>query len=350
MSASLKYDLTDKAVGRLGARFGNEDAAGKIVSKHQKDGSLASSLVPAGKTKEINVVKDYTWTLSNVNSHLDEIPYIRLIEYKMVESSIKRQIQVTTGIVASTLGNATLPSFLQGKSVGVLNPYKEIWPKDNPTGWSYRFPYFSKTGFELNSTWNSLEGAGDSIKQGITGVAEVLVGDKAKLVRQGLDIAQGTAEVAQAYRYPSTGVQDRPQIFSNHGERSVNINFTVFNTKDPDDWQDNRDLAYLLMNQNLFNKRDLTTGVPPVFYEVYIPGQYFCYAAAMTDIKVEHLGNQRLLYGTYIVPDAYQFSLTLTELVKPSKNQLEAVTSGLANNKVVTSTSNGEVRLTTQFS
>lgn len=90
------------------------------------------------------------------------------------------------------------------------------------------------------------------------------------------------------------------------------------------------------MNQNLFNKQDQVTGLPPVFYDIYIPGQYFCYAACLTDLKVKNLGNQRLL-NEIIIPDAFEFNLTFGELVKPSKNQFQAVINGQAQGNIETS-------------
>jgi hypothetical protein len=71
---------------------------------------------------------------------------------------------------------------------------------------------------------------------------------------------------------------------------------------------------------------------------VYIPNQFYSYASAMTEIKVTNIGNQRLIDKT-IVPDAYQFDLTLSELLMPSKNQFQAIITGEAESKVQASTS-----------
>lgn len=151
----------------------------------------------------------------------------------------------------------------------------------------------------------------------------------------GAQVAGAGADLALGWQYPSVGIQDRPKIFAGHNERQVTISFPLYNTFSENDWPQNRDLIYILMSQNLYNKRNLITGMPPVFYDIYVPGQYYCYAASMTNVVVKNLGNTRLMEnGAFIVPDAYQITLTLTELTMPSKNQFEAVTSGAAEKQV----------------
>jgi hypothetical protein len=93
----------------------------------------------------------------------------------------------------------------------------------------------------------------------------------------------------------------------------------------------------LLVNQNLYNKRDLITSLPPVFYEVLVPGQHYSYASCVTNITIGNKGNMRKLSMkdkniTCIVPDAYDVSITLTDMVMPSKNLFQQI----ENPKVIT--------------
>lgn len=344
-------NLAGAALGGIGAVFEDQDAFGKKTDSGKRDGSLASSLKPKSAVSEIDVVRNYPWTLSNITnpSMLAEIPYLRLIEYKRTEGSLKTQIGFYSNMIPGVAKNAFGVN-QQNKEFSVLEPYKEMWPKDSPTGWIYKFPYFNETSFELASQWEDIGDAGEKIKELASGTMGVLFGQKtAEITQKVLNGTQTALGASQAYSYPSVGAYDRPKIFASHSDRNINLSFTLYNTKRADDWQNNRDLAYLLMSQNSFNKRDLTTGAPPVFYEVYIPGQYFCYAAYMSNIKVKNLGNQRLLYNEYIVPDAYQFDLTLTELIKPSKNQLETIASGMATSRVQTSVETGTSIINTFF-
>ena len=340
------YNLAGNTLGRL-AKFENETATGARGGEGQREGGLATTLRPVNDSnQEVNVVKNYPWTLSRID---DEVPFVVLKEYKCVDSSIKKQLgfyfQLVKDIGSGASGGAldVIKSFIPNKMANAtiktyensLDVYSDIWPKDHPTGFKYKFPYFSKIGFELASeAWTSIGSMGESVKQIAQGVAGLFNSEEAQKSAdkfgKRLDLMETASNTLLNAQYPSVGITDRPKMFNAHNERTININFTLYNTINGQDWQKNRDLIYLLMSQNLFNKRDLTTGVPPVFYDVYIPGQYYSYASCITNIKVDHLGNQRLLYGSYIVPDAYDVTISLTELVKPSKNQFEAIQSGAA--------------------
>lgn len=352
----VQYDIAGKQLGNL-AKFVNESASGAGGQGAVKEGGLATTLVPLNDSyQEINVVSEYPWTLSRVD---EEVPYVRLREYKCVDSSIKKQIAFYVQLAKDTGSDAApLLGALAGKVGGMMGAkktydasidvYTDIWPKDNPTGFNYMFPYFNKTGFELGSeAWTSIGNIGDSIKQIANGIAAAkggeAAGKKAEKLGKTLDLIEAGSNASLNAQYPAVGITDRPKMFNSHSDRTITINFTLYNTINADDWQKNRDLVYLLMSQNLFNKRDLTTGVPPVFYDVYIPGQYFSYASCMTNFKVDYLGNQRLLYDRFIVPDAYDVTISLTELVKPSKNQFESIQNGAAIDHVNVSRPNGKL-------
>jgi hypothetical protein len=356
--ANHQYELKGQDLARANgtnrlATFAVETATGKSVDDVKREGGLAYTLKPYGGAKKqiIDVRQDYQWTLSSKKDwqQYEEVPYVHIKEYKIVDGSIKRQLafymQLVPDIAGRVAGGLTmgnkLPNMASISYDESLDVYTDIWPKDNATGFEYIFPYFQKTGMELRTqSWTSMGTLGDSIKNIAEGGAKVLGGAGAKamadLAGKGLDLLEAGSSAIMNWNYPTVNVTDRPRVFMGHDDRSIKINFTLYNTVGPDDWQDNRNLAYLLMSQNLFNKRDLTTGVPPVFYDVFIPGQYFSYASCLTDLTVDYLGNQRLMFGEYIVPDAYEISMTLTELVKPSKNQFEAVQSGAARNYVNT--------------
>lgn len=320
-------DRTNTVVGTgLGsvAKFADEKSSGK------KQGSLASDLIPSNGGL-IDVVGKYRWTLSNLQAIQSDVPYVYLTEYRCNESQINRSASFYTSGVTPSIAAAAIAQ--AGTNVKeVLSVYNEIMPKDNPTGFSYKFPFFSKNGFELlGAQWQDITSAGEAIKSG-----SKVFGKVGEAISAGMQAVDTVATTAALKFYPSVGVVDRPKVYMSHSERTINISFTLFNTVEADDWNKNRDLAYLLMSQNLFNKRDYVTGVPPVFYDVFIPGQYYSYASALTDLKVEYIGNQRLIGNNYIVPDAYEFILSLTELTKPSRNQFEAISNGAAQSQVRT--------------
>lgn len=339
MANSRSFSIEGKGLGSI-ANFARENAVG---DEADKNGNLASKLVPGAGGGQINVVKDYKWTLSQIT---DEVPYVRLIEYRANESQVARNMDLYSHVGLQMASNA---AGIGTNTQEILQVYEGVFPKTEPTNFSYWFPYFNQTGFELRTDpWQSLDSIGDSlgnIADGASKIASSFGGNLGASVAGKIDMlkeigstAGAVANASLAMRYPSFGVADRPKVFNSHGSRSITISFPLYNVVSESDWGQNRDLIYLLMSQNLFNKRDYVTGVPPVFYDIYIPGQYYCYAASMNDIKVENLGNQRLLYGEFIVPDAYQVTLTLSEMVMPSKNQFEAITNGSARKFVNSST------------
>lgn len=341
-----QYDIAGQNLGKL-AKFVNESATGRSSDRGKKEGSLATSLAPSnGSIQSVDVVRDYPWTLSQRSKdQMSEVPFIRLKEYRCIDSSIKKQLGFYYQLSKDTGANSLPGTASDGRDVSV-DVYTDIWPKDNPTGFTYIFPYFNTNGFDLQTEpWSNIGPIGDAMKGLASGVAKIKNTKKAKEMADkfgdSLDILAGATDASMNFGYPSVGITDRPKMFMAHSDRTITINFPLYNTIGSEDWRNNRDLIYLLMSQNLFNKRDLTTGVPPVFYDVYIPGQYYSYASAITNFKADYLGNQRLLYNGFIVPDAYDITITLTELVKPSKNQFEAIQTGAAENYVNTSVGTG---------
>lgn len=294
--------------------------------KTQNDGSLAPQLKPRGGQSVFDVVKNFKWTLSKTYTpdQLSEIPYIRLVEHRVNSTSINKQYKFYTNLATDTLNSAQGGTTSQ-RGEDMLNVYKELWPKD-PTGFSYIFPYFNKTNMELGTEpWAALDSIGDAVKTG----AGAFGAQFGQAVSKTMDLIKAGTNLSLNLQYPAVGVADRPKIFMAHTDRTITISVTLYNTINVRDWQQNREMLFSLMSQNHFNKRDYTTGIPPVFYEVFIPGSYYCVACCVTNIKIENLGNQRIINGK-IVPDAYQLELTLTELVKPSKNQILAMETGLA--------------------
>lgn len=299
-------------------------------ASNQNLGSLASTLKPAGAGGLINVLKNYRWQISLAQD--DEMPYVQLNEYKMSESLIRKQLDQFTGGGKDGKGAAAeLKGTILGNrgNRGILSTYESIINKSTPTGFVYVFPHISKKGFEISTQWKDIGDVGEAISN-LPGAGEIL-GSVAKFVGTGAKLL-GAMEGGI-----TAGVQDRPKIFETHSERSIQISFVLFNTVTVEDYKKNKALAQLLMSQNLFNKRDYVTGIPPVFYDILIPGQYYSFASYVSDLKIENLGNIRMIDGE-ITPDAFQFDITLTEMLKPSKNQFEAIFNGDAVNRVEVST------------
>lgn len=128
---------------------------------------------------------------------------------------------------------------------------------------------------------------------------------------------------------------DKPQIWNTTVPRVHNITFPLYNILGTvSDIVQNWELCYLLSYQNLYNKRNLFTGLPPVFYEITIPGVHYCKAGIVSNLSIRNIGNIHNIPlpvaadgGTINVnvPDAYFINMTVTDLFIPSKNFLDVI-------------------------
>lgn len=296
-------------------------------TQRQGSGSLASLYRPgpASNNGFVNVTKDYPWTLSQ--SVRESAPIVFVREFEINESQIKRQ--------SLFYGAGTVNAF---GTRDILDVYSQLYPKEkqNETGFSYSFPYFSDINFEVNTPmWDSLDTL-EAAKNVVTGAAGALLGKKAQEVTGKIIDGAGAATMTGlAAMYPKVGITDRPRLWNSHELRSIAVKFPLFNTYSPDDWLKNRELCELLVNQNLYNKRDFITSVPPVFYELRIPGQHYSVASCVTNLTIYNRGNMRLIphdNNVYNVPDVYEINITFTDMVMPSKNMFQSI----KNKKVTT--------------
>jgi len=317
------------------------------------EGSLPPVFDNPNQPKTFNIVGDYPWTLSDVQNRFD-IPNIRLVEHRINQNMLQRQAMFYVGGGVGVVGDIqqSLDNLLTGAdqptSQGLLDVYTEMYP-DNPTGFRYVFPYFSKTQFELNTPqWSQVDSITESLGEAGASASSALKNIGSSTGRSAADLIDAAGQIGKTAMdavqiglkaaYPVVGIVDRPRIFTNHSERSVTISFPLYNTIRANDWINNFEFYFAFASQNLFGKRNFITGQPPVFYRVFVPGQYFSFASCVTNFTVENLGNVRRDFTTNgqetIVPDAYQITITLTEMLMPSLNQYNAIISGDAQSKV----------------
>ena len=340
------------------------------VLKTENVGSAANVYDSTTPQLPFNILKDYPWTGSSLKEQLTDIPYAILTEHRNTENTIMRMVrfygQNVLESVATTTDDigAAASAFVSGvtpqgqKSQGLLTTYDDIFP-DSPTNNQYVFPYFSKTFVELQTDpWNSLDGAGEAVGESSSGVQTILRGlgktnsaDQLGLVGSIGGAAMALGKTALKAMYPLVGITDRPKIFASHSERTLSIEFPLYNTLNEGDWIKNSNFIHIFMTQNLYNKRDFITGIPPVYYRVLVPGQYFCFASYVESFQVENLGNVRMMYPSEgekpgfisgqgeAVPDAYQVKIVLKELVMPSLNQYQSLVTGDAFKRVQVSKS-----------
>lgn len=286
----------------------------------------------------IDVVNDYLWTLTPKEGR-KEIPTIVLTEYEVDETIISRQIDFYVNGIAGASQNLL---GTEGGNADFLSPYDQLFPKDKWTEFYYVFPFYSDINFEVNTPqWASL----DTLEAGAKATADLgsLVHPAiGQALEKGFQIAGNLALAGAAAFYPKVGIMDRPKLWESHDFRSYTIKLPLYNTYNTDpqkpEWKKNRDLCELLVNQNLYNKLTFITGIPPVFYEVLIPGQHYSPAACVTNLTIYNRGNLRQFEAdgfTYNVPDVYEINMTLTDLVIPSKNLFQAISNPTVRSNLV---------------
>jgi hypothetical protein len=314
--------------------------AGNGYSDKNLTGSQFGSSGSGGK---YDVVHEYAWTLSKTKDR-DDIPYIVLTEESANESELMKQVKNFAEGNTNRVGDV----FNASNPDDDMSVYNELWP-ERPTGNEYTLPYFAKTTFDLSTdSWREIDKTGEALGNlgnSMKDAADKFTNgnySKSKFAR-GLGIAAAAGGLANAGldlalkgRYPVLNSVDRPAIFAAHSKRSLTISFPLYNTVGPNDWIKNRDFYYQFASVNLFYKKDLIAGVPPVYYRVLVPGQYYCHAACVTNLTIENLGNTRLVDNSYIIPDAYQFNITLQEMTMPSINQFRMASKSSGGGKVTT--------------
>ena len=305
-------------------------------------GSLASIYKPASKGF-VNVTDNYPWTTSP-QSIRRNAPRIVLKEYEINEDTMKRQaLFYLTGL------QDFAEEFPSGPSApnDILEVYEELYPRDRPTGFVYDFPYFDEVNFQVTTDqWASLDTL-EQLAGAVTGgIADLGVTDQQNFIGQGINairsvggLLAGSAAAAPGFLYPKVGITDRPRLWQTHKYRTIEVVCPLYNTIHPDAWWKNRALCELLVNQNLYNKRDIITGIPPVYYEVMVLGQHYSWASCVTNLTIYNRGNMRMMeypprgadnatpgnFREINVPDVYEIRMTLTDLVVPSKNQFQSL-------------------------
>jgi len=283
-------------------------------------GGLAKIYTPpggVGKSSYINVTNDYPWTLSE--SIRGNAPRVILREYQVNETTMRRSAQFYSTAVSNFFGTNN-----------ILSPYENLYQKDRPTGFVYDMPYFSDINFEVSTPrWVSLDNVEQISKTASSAVGAVAGKGAAEVADAVLTGAAQAVTVGLVLGYPKVGITDRPRLWDSHEPRSIVIKFPLFNTLGPDDWKKNRELCELLVNQNLYNKRDFITSIPPVFYELLILGQHYSYASCVTQLTIHNKGNMRILIDDsklpVNVPDVYEIDITLSDMVMPSKNLFQSI-------------------------
>jgi hypothetical protein len=223
------------------------------------------------------------------------------------------------------LNQMTRGSLGPSGSSGVLGAYEGLYITE-PTGFEYKFPYFSDGANALANAFNDNEA---SMSKGALGA----------LAKQGISFAEQavyTAVQATGGILEPGVYIEKPKFyqFGSSGD-TISLSFPLINTgwATFEDVQRNWQLIYMLIYQNRPNRKSRDLVDPPCIYEVSVPGVKYMPYAFISSLSVDFMGSRRSYYinaptlgGTTkiqtIIPDAYMVNIKLTGLVSETQNFL----------------------------
>jgi len=162
-----------------------------------------------------------------------------------------------------------------------LAPYRDMYTT-KLTGWRYKLPYLTDQQRKSSSSYSSA----DISKFG--GVAELA----SKAVRMTTAI--------QAITSPGVYVDNAKSFNFGQDEKQYTVEFPLLNTGDPRDIIRNWQLLFLLTYQNRPNRIDRVQIAPPKIYQAMIPGVWYSKHAYISNISIDFVGNRRKM--TLLVP------------------------------------------------
>jgi hypothetical protein len=217
-----------------------------------------------------------------------------------------------------------------------MNPYKNKYTTQ-ATGFKYVLPYMENKWVNQSSSFAGGGGEGGNIMGMIT--------DASRTLKAAADVA-GMVKVLAPGR-----LIEEPKAFNFSGrEKSYTVSFPLFNTKSYAEVVRNWQFLHLLSYQNTPNRINADLIDPPCIYEAYIPGVWYSKYSAITEMTVDYVGARREMYlpiqvldkpsdagsdagpeqditwllhrkkTVAVVPDAYQVTITITELFPDSQN------------------------------
>jgi len=359
---------SDKNADSTARKFGYGPAP-DIVGVNQPGGPTNTNK-NGGQLDHVNVVDNFAWTHSPKSAR-DDVPIMMLREKRIQVNPQLNQIANNLFVATEKAGRGTqqlknmMPQELADKiknnkvkaenelggkildvskklgnfanqvasskgTGGVLGPYEELYyTKD--TGFVYSLPYMEE---QFKSVSNSFGGSGNSN----------ISGDL--LMKMGTTLSKGVADLAQGFNITDPGTYvEQPQLYDFGGreKKSYTCTFPLINTHSFNDVIRNWQLIFLLVYQNTPNRltRDLIN--PPCIYEANLDGTWYSKYAFVSRVDVKFLGATRKMAlpipteaasdGTgdvsrssfnvqTIIPDAYQVSVTMTEIFSETQNFL----------------------------
>lgn len=280
-------------------------------------------------------VLDMAWTLSPKSSRV-EVPYARLVEYQQTTGQLIASIIYYGRVASGVLQNG--PAALVQPTRDPFEVYKYKYFAE-PTGFSYRFPYFNPKKLSRGNSFSDAQGSNpfhSSYQLGRNMLA--FPGSKGTVegIFEGIgkagSLLGGIRDMANTL-IPGKIAFETPHSWDGTDIESYSISFDLFNTQSEEETENNRNLCHLLSYQNSPSRRNFAIIDPPVIYSLTIPDVVHMPACWMSGLEITNLGNTRSITTTNtgiprVIPEAYRIQMTFTSLLMPTRNILLALDKG----------------------
>jgi hypothetical protein len=249
-----------------------------------------------------NIVGDYAWTLSPSHTRQKDVPQIILIEHEQSVCTLWAQLS---------------------RFIYSVNPppnenvYKDLY-FSKPTGTTFYLPYFEPYNHNLAQSWIESKGVYDY--------------DLVKKMSDAYVVLQKAAQNTVGAKV------NLPYMWNGSQPISYTINFHLFNTTgNNDDIKANLNFKDRILMSALHDQRTILLASPPALFEVVVPGIRVCPAAVISQLNINNVGQMNqwdtpLLNGKpmqpVIIPDAWEFNITIQELITESRQIYQASRNG----------------------
>lgn len=267
---------------KLVDRYGDNTMA--ILKLNEQINAMMDSKT---KNQLYNIVKDYAWTLSQSYTRID-VPFIELIEYEQSACTLWAQLSRFAYSVNQPADT---------------NVYKDLY-FSKPTGTRFRLPYFEPYNHMVSQSWAEAKGMYD-----------YSLVEKASQAYVNYQKMQKTTVGANI---------NLPRMWSGAQAISYTVNFHLFNTTgNAKDIADNQTFKDRLIMSTLHDQRGIILASPPALFEVIIPGVRACPVAVISQLSINNIGQMNMI-DNKIVPDAWEFNITIQELITESRQLYDA--------------------------
>ena len=347
-----------------------------VVGALNRNESKSDILKPRdGYGSYIDIVKDFKWTKTSRNSEgRKNTPTVQLEEFYvtvpsffsnlnviqqvlqttgsgMVDalkiitagSAVGQSISTAIGTAGEMLGNEVNKLMEQGRGAfgadpdvimpGHLKAYENLYGVKR-TQFKYKLPYLGDSYKRISNNWgenndlSKLAGGGLDAITNAFGMLSPGVGiDYSKTFKYGDGGPEHTISFfldnTKDNEYSGIGAQVTDKSYSKY---DLNVGLQANPTPN---YETNFRFIYLLLYQNLPNRINKLTFVPPVIYSAKLPGVFSYRWSYIKNIEVNMVGVRKTKSinnfigdspSDVVIPEGYEINLTLQSLVPESQN------------------------------